>query len=1006
MSPVLTRYLDKVIKDNQTIDARGVMQVNRMIELSMDEVFIDLTVRMGKASNGILDHLIRSSEALLAMGGKGSIGETQVRVSSTLLNAARNANISAQELKFAQDTITEPFTTPSIETGIPTIDLWTRSNTWVLLGDPGAGKTTLLKHFALKNARECKQGQGYLPVLLPLRLFAAEWEQQPKWLEKNAVLNYLADKGLSEMGFEQAQERKELLGYIEQALSNGRALFLFDGLDEQRDAASQRKSVAAIESLLFHNFNNRILVSSRILGYDAAPLSAGFNTATLEPFSDEQMEAFFRQWILAVEKQEDIVVDERTEKRAKEQADELIAQIKANAGIRTLTTNPLLCTIIGLIRRQGATLPQLRAELYKLCIDTFIFNWELQKRRRPDQDNSLDKDQTQAVLEELALHFHENCPENREPQQAISEVIKNFLVKQQGMAADAAATKAGQLLSLIRDVSGLLINRGNDEFGFFHLTFQEYLTARAITRRKRDIERYLRQHLFEPRWREVIRLAAAHQGMKDEETGSEFIEAILRCKHPREELMHYAFRIAFLCLKEARVLLETSDAMLREWIQIYLVQPEIQELLLQLMKQPGAEIRHYVDSLQPLLDAIKDRDSDVRISAAKALAQCKDPVALQALLEAIKDEHRDVRSRAAEALAKFKDPAALQALLGAIKDEDSMVRMYTAVALSPFKEPALQALLGAIKDKDRSVRWGASAALTHFKDPAALHALRGAIKDKDSDVCRIAVGALAQFNEPEALQALLGAIKDKDSDVRSSAARALALFKDPAALQALLGAIKDEHCEVRKGAAEALSQFKNPVALQALLGAIKDENGFVRRGAAEALAQFKDPAALQALLGMIKDKHIGVRMGTVEALAQFRDPAALQALLGAIKDEDSNVRSYTARALGQFKDPAALQALLGAIKDEDGLVRMNASTALAQFKNPAAFMALLGAIKDEHPYVRNRAAEALAQFKDPLALQALLGAVKDEYKDSLCDVHMTVVYSIEQIDLGAALCPV
>lgn len=46
---ILDRYLDKVIQDNKTIDARGVMQVNRIIELSMEDVFIHLTVRMNRS---------------------------------------------------------------------------------------------------------------------------------------------------------------------------------------------------------------------------------------------------------------------------------------------------------------------------------------------------------------------------------------------------------------------------------------------------------------------------------------------------------------------------------------------------------------------------------------------------------------------------------------------------------------------------------------------------------------------------------------------------------------------------------------------------------------------------------------------------------------------------------------------------------------------------------------------------------------------------------------------
>lgn len=923
MQPVLSRYLDKVIKDNQTIDARGVMQVNRMIELSMDEVYVNLTVRMGSNTQSNFSRAARGKMV------HGVSPESYDHIRGLLGNEIAKYS-SVHDL-------TPDLISPSVETGFPTEELWSRSNRWVLLGDPGAGKTTLLKHFALQSARACKQGKGYLPVLLPLRLFAAEWAQQPNWTVQNAVLNYLAGKGLSEMGFEQAQARKELLGYIEQALREGLALLLFDGLDEQRDVASQSRSVAAIESLSSRHLYNRILVSSRTIGYDAAPLGPRFCSATLEPFNDEQMEAFFRKWIYAVEIQEDIVIDANTKARAKEKTVELIEQINANPGIRTLTTNPLLCTIIGLIRRQGATLPQLRAELYKLCIDTFIFNWELQKRRRTDQDNSLDKDQTQAVLEELALHFHENRPENREPQQAISEVIKNFLVAHQGMAADAAASKAEQLLSLIRDVSGLLINRGNNEFGFFHLTFQEYLTARAITRRKRDIERYLRQHLLEPRWREVIRLAAAHQGMKDEETGSEFIETILRCTPPREELMHYAFRIAFLCLKEARVLLATSDAMLREWIRLYLSQPEWRELLLQLMRQPGAAIRHRDDVLQPLLDAIMDESSFDRVDAAKALGQFKEPAAWQALLGAFRDKHIDVRSIAARALVQSKEPAALQALVDDLRDEDLSVSWVATRALTLSKEPAaVQALLGALTDKNSVVRSNAAEALAYFEEPSVRQALLEALKDEDGDVRICAAEALAHFKEPAALPTLLESLNNADIYIRKRAAEALSQFKVPTALQALLGELKDKEGEVRSSAAWALAQFKEPAALQALLGALNDEDPFTRMSAVWALAQLKDPAALQALPGALKDEDPYARMSAAAVLAQFKEPAALQVLLEAIKDEDSSVRRGAAGALGQFKEVAALQALLEALKDEDNDVRSSALNSIEQIDLGAA----------------------------------------------------------------------
>ncbi|MDD2775981.1 MAG: HEAT repeat domain-containing protein [Gallionella sp.] len=729
MSDVLNRYLEKLIHEHRRIDARGVMQVSRMIELTLDEVFIELTVRMGKAEKFELSREFESRD------------------------------------DEERDLRRERYAAPQVETGISSAELWQRHAAWVLLGDPGAGKTTLLKHYALQSARaflatqqpfalsESKgdsprtgDSEAFLPILIPLRFLAAELAQQ-SWQAKDAVLNYLANQGLIEMGFEDSTERAALFAEFKLALKNGRALLLFDGLDEQRDANIQRNTVQAIESVLQTYPNNCCLVSSRIIGYDAAPLGASFHTATLEPFNDEQMAKFFQQWIYAVEQQEDIDPDENTQKRAKEKADELIAQIQANAGIRTLAANPLLCTIIGLIRRQGATLPTIRVELYKLCIDTFIFNWELQKRRRADQQNSLDKDQTQAVLEEIALYLHERCADNRASHEQLAQVIREFLVKDKGLNTADAAHKAEQLLNLIRDVSGLLIDRGNAEYGFFHLTFQEYLTARAITRRRKDIDRYLGQHLFEPRWREVIRLAAAHQGMKDAETGSEFIAAIRRHPHPREAIMHYAFRMAFLCLKETKVELDTSDEMMREWVRIYLAQPELQGLMTCLITQQGLGLRYREETIRLLLNAFKGKKNFVCRSSAEALGKLKNSITFTTPFGVLKNEEGFLRSRAAQTLGNRKDSAALPTLLAALKDEDGFVRHRAAEALGYLKDTAaVAALLGALKDDASIVRSRAAYALGYLKDTTALTSLLEALNDNDLSVRSRVAEAIEQID--------------------------------------------------------------------------------------------------------------------------------------------------------------------------------------------------------------------------------------------------------------------
>ncbi|MBK7493307.1 MAG: HEAT repeat domain-containing protein [Nitrosomonas sp.] len=903
---ILDRYLDKVIQDNKTIDARGVMQVNRMIELSMDDVFINLTVRMNRPDKP-----------------------------QALRDRLERENFPVRESMPEAADIPEHFYPERVETeqGVPTDALWQRHAAWVILGDPGAGKTTLLKHFALQEATTCKTGldSGYLPVFVPLRLLGQKLENHMHWPLEQALLDYLTQYGFSEMGFTAEQERLELRAQFETWLSNSRVLWLLDGLDEQRDQHVQKRTVQAIEALRQHYPGNRFVVTSRIVGYDAAPLGGGFNTATLEPFNDEQMSQFFQRWYCAVEKNEDIVDDEHTRKRAADKAAQLIEQITHNPGIRLLAANPLLCTIIGLIQRQGATLPELRVELYKLCIDTFIFNWEMKKRQRSDQTGSLDKDQTQAVLEEIALQLHENYPENRIPREQLTGIVSQFLNKQQGMTESEAGHKAVQLLNLIRDVSGLLIDRGNEEFGFFHLTFQEYLSARAITRKKRDIDRYLSRYLFEPRWREVIRLAAAHAGTKDEESGSEFIEAILRQKHSRDDLMHYTFRFAFLCLKEAKVELETADRMFRQWIEYLLNKKNTQELFLQLLSQPGAKIRYQASTLQILTSALKDEDSFVRSRAAKSLGEIGGKTVVDVLMLALKDEDSFVRSRAASALGEIGDKAVVHPLIHSLKDEDSTVRWMAAEALEKIGDKAaVDPLIHSLKDENSIVRWTAAEALEKIGDKAAVNPLIHSLKDENSIVRWTAAKALEKIGDKTVVDPLLHAFKNENSDVRQTATKPLGEIGDKAAVDPLIHSLKDEDSTVRWTAAEALGEIGDKAAVDPLIHSLKDEDSTVRWTAAKALGEIGDKAAIDSLIHSLKDEDSAVRWTAAEALGEIGDKAAVNPLIHSLKDEDSTVRWTTAKALGKIGDKAAVEPLIHALQDEDLDVRWTALQAIEE----------------------------------------------------------------------------
>lgn len=81
------------------------------------------------------------------------------------------------------------------------------------------------------------------------------------------------------------------------ALAMGRALVLFDGLDEVRD--DRQAIVRALEAFAreWDAPGNRFVATSRIVGYPEAPLDPDlFAVVTIQPLSDDLIRAFIERW--------------------------------------------------------------------------------------------------------------------------------------------------------------------------------------------------------------------------------------------------------------------------------------------------------------------------------------------------------------------------------------------------------------------------------------------------------------------------------------------------------------------------------------------------------------------------------------------------------------------------------------------------------------------------------------------------------------------------------------
>jgi len=421
-------------------------------------------------------------------------------------------------------------------------DALKKHNALVVLGHPGSGKTTLLRYLAVVFAQgraDEKLGlkENRVPFLVPLAAYNAALRQNPN---------------LDLLGFIPDYWRTDTMAYdiaplLQEHLAEGTALILLDGLDEVFESAERKRVVERVKAFIEKWQNagtppsgtNRFVVTSRIIGYRDAPLETeGMAHFTLQDFTEEEIRWFAHNWWSAYLRWlRGDTVSAREE--ATREAERLTATIFRDPGVKCLATNPLLLTILALIHYSGKELPQKRVELYELYVKTLITSWSRHRTLAREALGSLEEIEAIKILAPLALWMHREHPGGTAPREEIERRIQAYYA--QKMTTAEAESAARSFVDSLRKYTSLLIERGENAYGFLHLTFEEYLAARGAIF-EGQVERLkifgaLRQHLYLPAWREVVRLTAEHLSLiaREEATASLFVRNILRDTPSPEE---------------------------------------------------------------------------------------------------------------------------------------------------------------------------------------------------------------------------------------------------------------------------------------------------------------------------------------------------------------------------------------------------------------------------------------------------------------------------------------
>jgi formylglycine-generating enzyme required for sulfatase activity len=263
-----------------------------------------------------------------------------------------------------------------------------------------------------------------------------------------------------------------------------------------------------------------VVATSRIVGYDEAPLTGQrWRTYTLTDFTQADIERFVTQWTLAFARSIQGDTEPARQSAAQERRD-LLQAIFHNPSVERLAANPLLLTILALIKHTGVTLPEERIKLYELYLQTLIESWNRARSlNHYPVGESMRYEETVQVLAPLALWLRQENPTAGLVNRAqLERWLTDYYRGDEWRLPRGEARQRGRaFLDSVQRYSNLLLERGERQYGFLHLTLEEMLAAQGIVQRmdasEEDVLGLFKRYLLDPAWQETLQLAIGFIGV-------------------------------------------------------------------------------------------------------------------------------------------------------------------------------------------------------------------------------------------------------------------------------------------------------------------------------------------------------------------------------------------------------------------------------------------------------------------------------------------------------------
>lgn len=861
----------------------------------------------------------------------------------------------------------------------------------LILGENGAGKTVLSRYLAYQNARllnaAMDEGSVSIDATREGAVNAALPGPVPLYLDLGEyVENASPDESLEAYFLRVLGSRireADVAALIAAFLAEGSCLILLDGLDQAVTDEKRRHLLIQVSQSAerWVMAGNQVIVTSRLEGYETAPLPDSFTGYVLCSPSRNQVNKMVLKWRMTLAKyKQPFISEDNAVRQAQSDTLSLLSNISWDPRLFRLVRTPLILRMLVEVYRADSTFVPRRAAIYDFVARNMLYNWHLP--HLPVDRPTILHQEIVDILAALAFWLQGSRSTATIGEEELRLIIGNAWAELHPDLAEADVMLAvDELLDVIQHYPGVLVRLDRERFRFAFSGLQEYFAAIYLVSSYRQAPERIRSRLHDPAWNSVIRLALGLMAMRSRDDASDLIDiAILNRgeiaeklgyeSSPFEDLLHRdLFFAGRLLCDDVEVRPDIASTVLESLLDLWRRGESSSTGRFNLVFDTARRHLSNLDQTSYSWGAVQACLTKIGAGNERQRAYTVDALTFWR-------SHRDEINKLTPLLGNEKSPLLRLALANGLGFVDEMTR------------ESYLLLLSYAVDDDRRINKAAIEAIERAS-PIPHEALRvwDEFLSKNDARRRVSLHMLSELGSlpPKIIDRLLGLITNSDPDIQIKAIRVLSrnVNLPEHALYALFELTDNPNDEIRAAAVEALIRpviYPTEILVR-LQDLVHDNHRSVRSKAVLALSACAntEDSIFNTLLEQLAAPTESQREAVIEPLI-LRDPGdqRIPVMLRHAAGQALSIRRTVARALRHFATPnhEIRRVILTLLRDSDESVRRTMLESISEMSYPGddVIAALDAMVKGKDRQLLGDAIRALASIS-PLPDDTLLTLV-------------------------------